>query len=78
MHAEDVIDGGRLTYLATMNYPSGVDQSVYLSECMKLNNAFNKNSTFKTFKRSTKKNLTKNKNRFAHYFLLGRYFLTLY
>ena len=59
MHAEDVIDGGRLTYLATMNYPSGVDQSLYLSECMKLNSAFNKNSTFKGFKRLTKKNLTK-------------------
>jgi predicted O-linked N-acetylglucosamine transferase (SPINDLY family) len=43
------IDGGRLTYLATMNYPSNINQKDYYNECIKLGDVFEKYSKFPTF-----------------------------
>ena len=40
---DNEIDGGRFQYIASMNYPSGLTQNDYLSECLKLNELFNKN-----------------------------------
>ena len=56
MHTEDVIDGGR-QLSCNNNELSFRYRPIFISfsECMKLNNAFNKNSTFKTFKGQQKK-----------------------
>ena len=43
------IDGGRLTYLASMNYPSNINQKDYYNECIKLGDAFEKYSKFPIF-----------------------------
>lgn len=43
------IDGGRLTYLASMNYPSNIDQKDYYNECIKLGDKFEKYSKFPTY-----------------------------
>ena len=43
------IDGGRLTYLASMNYPSNINQKDYYNECIKLGDVFEKYSKFPTF-----------------------------
>ena len=43
------IDGGRLTYLASMNYPSNINQKDYYKECIKLGDAFEKYSKFPIF-----------------------------
>ena len=50
------IDGGRLTYLASMNYPSEVNQQDYYNECIKLGETFDKFSNFKPFVDSGLKN----------------------
>ena len=34
-----------------MNYPSGISQSDYFNECIKLGEAFAKNSNFKDFEK---------------------------
>ncbi len=51
LNPSSTIDGGRLTYLASMNYPSGISQSDYFNECIKLGEAFAKNSNFKDFEK---------------------------
>ena len=38
------VDGGRLTYLASMNYPSNINQKDYYNECIKLGEAFERYS----------------------------------
>ena len=43
------IDGGRLTYLASMNYPSNINQKDYYNECIKLGEKFEKFSKFSTY-----------------------------
>ncbi len=43
------IDGGRLTYLASMNYPSNINQKDYYDECIKLGDKFEKYSKFPTY-----------------------------
>ena len=43
------IDGGRLTYLASMNYPSNINQKDYYNECIKLGDVFEKYSKFPIF-----------------------------
>ena len=43
------IDGGRLTYLASMNYPSNINQKDYYNECIKLGDVFEKHSKFPPF-----------------------------
>ena len=50
------IDGGRLTYLASMNYPSNINQKDYYNECIKLGDAFEKYSKFPTFVDNTSLN----------------------
>ena len=42
LNPTSVIDGGRLTYLASMNYPSEVNQQEYYDECIKLGKPFDK------------------------------------
>ncbi len=56
LNPPSTIDGGRLTYLASMNYPSGINQSDYFSECIKLGESFDKNSNFKDFEKKTLNN----------------------
>ena len=51
LNPSSTIDGGRLTYLASMNYPSGISQSDYFNECIKLGEAFAKNSNFRDFEK---------------------------
>ena len=51
LNPSSTIDGGRLTYLASMNYPSGISQSDYFNECIKLGEAFAKNSNFPDFEK---------------------------
>ena len=43
------IDGGRLTYLASMNYLSNINQKNYYNECIKLGDVFEKYSKFPIF-----------------------------
>ena len=50
------IDGGRLTYLASMNYPSNINQKDYYNECIKLGDAFEKYSKFETYVDNTSLN----------------------
>ncbi len=50
------IDGGRLTYLASMNYPSNINQKDYYSECIKLGDVFEKYSKFSTYDDNTSLN----------------------
>ena len=50
------IDGGRLTYLASMNYPSNINQKDYYSECIKLGEKFEKYSKFPTYADNTSLN----------------------
>ena len=52
------IDGGRLTYLASMNYPSGITQKNYFEEANKLGETFSKYSKFTKY---TKKNFKNDK-----------------
>ena len=52
LNPESTIDGGRLTYLATMNYPSNINQKDYFNECIKLGEKFNKYSNFSSYKTS--------------------------
>ena len=47
LNPTSVIDGGRLTYLACMNYPSGITQEDYFTEARKLGETFEKHSKFK-------------------------------
>ena len=56
LNPPSTIDGGRLTYLASMNYPSGINQNDYFSECIKLGESFDKNSNFKDFEKKTLNN----------------------
>jgi predicted O-linked N-acetylglucosamine transferase (SPINDLY family) len=56
LNSVSTIDGGRLTYLASMNYPSGIDQKNYFQECSKLGEKFNKYFKFSNFSQSSKKN----------------------
>ena len=56
LNPPSTIDGGRLTYLASMNYPSGINQNDYFSECIKLGKSFDKNSNFKDFEKKTLNN----------------------
>ena len=56
LNPPSTIDGGRLTYLASMNYPSGINQNDYFSECIKLGESFDKNSNFKDFEEKTLNN----------------------
>ena len=50
------IDGGRLSYLASMNYPSNIRQSDYFNECKILSNKFEEYSSFPTYKIENNKN----------------------
>ena len=50
------IDGGRLTYLASMNYPSNINQKDYYNECIKLGDVFEKYSKFSTYVDNTSLN----------------------
>ena len=50
------IDGGRLTYLASMNYLSNISQKDYYNECIKLGDVFEKYSKFPTFVDKTPSN----------------------
>ena len=50
------IDGGRLTYLASMNYPSNINQKDYYKECIKLGEKFEKYSKFSTYNDNTSLN----------------------
>ena len=43
LNPSSTIDGGRLTYLASMNYPSNISQKNYYNECIKLGDTFAKN-----------------------------------
>ncbi len=52
LNPESTIDGGRLSYLATMNYPSNINQKDYFNECIKLGEKFNKYSNFSSYKTS--------------------------
>ena len=52
LNPESTIDGGRLTYLATMNYPSNINQKDYFNECIKLGEKFHKYSNFSSYKTS--------------------------
>ena len=56
LNPPSTIDGGRLTYLASMNYPSGINQNDYFNECIKLGESFDKNSNFKDFEKKTLNN----------------------
>ena len=49
LNPPSTIDGGRLTYLASMNYPSNINQKDYYNECIKLGDTFEKYSKFPTF-----------------------------
>ena len=59
LNPSSTIDGGRLTYLASMNYPSGISQSDYFNECIKLGRLLLKTLIFKDFE---KKPLNNKKN----------------
>lgn len=50
------IDGGRLSYLASMNYSSNIRQSDYFNECKILSNKFEEYSSFPTYKIENNKN----------------------
>jgi len=50
------IDGGRLTYLASMNYPSNINQKDYFNECIKLGDVFEKYSKFPNYVDNTSLN----------------------
>ena len=54
LNEESIIDGGRLTYLASLNYVDSIDQNFYLNECKKLETSFKKNFTFSEFKKIKK------------------------
>ena len=56
LNPTSTIDGGRLTYLACMNYPSGITQKDYFIEASKLGETFNKYSKFKEYPRKDFKN----------------------
>ena len=56
LNPPSTIDGGRLTYLASMNYPSGINQNDYFNECIKLGESFDKNSNLKDFEKKTLNN----------------------
>jgi len=56
LNPSTTIDGGRLTYLASMNYPSGIEQKSYIQECLKLGEKFNKFSKFSNFSKYSEKN----------------------
>ena len=58
LNPSSIIDGGRLTYLACMNYPSGITQKDYFKEANQLGKTFNKYSKFKEY---TKKNFKNDK-----------------
>mgnify|MGYP001464127181 CR=1 FL=1 len=51
LNPSSTIDGGRLTYLACMNYPSGITQEDYFTEARKLGETFEKHSKFKVVTR---------------------------
>jgi protein O-GlcNAc transferase len=53
---KNTIDGGRLTYLASMNYPSGIKQSDYYEECKILGEKFSKFSKFSKYIKNLEKN----------------------
>ena len=55
-NSSSTIDGGRLTYLACMNYPSGITQKDYFTEASKLGETFNKYSKFKEYPKKDFKN----------------------
>ena len=57
LHEEKIVDGGRLSYLASLNYVWGVNQKDYLIECKKLQISFQKNFVFSDFKKN--KNIDK-------------------
>ncbi len=56
LNPPSTIDGGRLTYLASMNYPSNINQKDYYNECIKLGDTFEKYSKFSTFVDNTSLN----------------------
>ena len=56
LNPSSTIDGGRLTYLACMNYPSGITQKDYFTEASKLGETFNKYSKFKEYPKKDFKN----------------------
>lgn len=47
---KSTIDGGRLTYLASLNYISDIDQTRYFNECVKLGQKYSKYSNFEPYK----------------------------
>ena len=49
LNPTSTIDGGRLTYLASMNYPSNINQKDYYGECIKLGEKFEKYSYLPTY-----------------------------
>ena len=49
LNSISTIDGGRLTYLASMNYPSNINQKDYYGECIKLGEKFEKYSDLPTY-----------------------------
>ena len=57
LHEEKIVDGGRLSYLASLNYVWGVNQKDYLIECKKLQISFQKYFVFSDFKKN--KNIDK-------------------
>ena len=65
---DNEIDGGRFQYIASMNYPSGLTQNDYLSECLKLNELINKNLKKKKF---IKLNSNKNSDKVKLGFVSG-------
>jgi protein O-GlcNAc transferase len=47
---KSTVDGGRLTYLASLNYISDIDQKRYFNECKKLDEKYLKYSNFEPYK----------------------------
>ena len=56
LNPTSTIDGGRLTYLASMNYPSNISQKNYYNECIKLGETFDKHSKFSLYKENNIQN----------------------
>ncbi len=50
------IDGGRLTYLASMNYPSNISQEDYYNECIKLGHTFDRYSKLPSYSENNENN----------------------
>ena len=56
LNPASTIDGGRLTYLASMNYPSEISQQDYYNECVKLGQTIDKYSKLPNFEKINVRN----------------------